>query len=479
MTDTAADNADSSSFVEHLRLVHFTLMATCLVAIAAITSRSQSSAERAYEETIQLIDVSQQWDRGRWLKKVIENKKETLPVSLDEGLPQEPTLYIRGDSASSVLSFSVPRPGRPGLNQNRTFGSGVQFGVFDWLILATRTGQDSTALFIDELHDIKTLQDAISVWNTLNSYGYVARLIGTRDGWYINQDGEPSDLKKKSVDAEKAQKKVGNNGLQLDSIPQVDQSRGLRLYLRSDLLKQLLLWGDSPDSRKYEAGQRIITRDPARCFLASFPDMSNPTLIILRADCLSEPFFPQSLFIKSLPPQRPAPALGDFLHSFPNVDDLAKNLTALNLDQLLTHFSRERNRTGERTEVFGVKLAADSVVSWSITIIIVISVYFAAIFRDFDCRVKTNDKAWNVPWIGTSAEALSCVAFAVTMVFPIFTVGYLAFRGISSGKSLWIGIFYTVVLTAIVAIPTAGVARSWVKSLRMRTVAVGASIFPR
>jgi hypothetical protein len=51
--------------------------------------------------------------------------------------------------------------------------------------------------------------------------------------------------------------------------------------------------------------------------------------IVLRADCVSERLSLQSSLIDGFVPP---PPLGEFARSFPDVDDLAKHLTALSLD---------------------------------------------------------------------------------------------------------------------------------------------------
>jgi hypothetical protein len=64
----AIAGADCSSFVEHLRLVYFTLIAASLITIIAITSEAPSSAARAYEQTNLLLRVRDRWHSGEWLR---------------------------------------------------------------------------------------------------------------------------------------------------------------------------------------------------------------------------------------------------------------------------------------------------------------------------------------------------------------------------------------------------------------------------
>jgi len=70
MTDNSESGstpADNSGFVEHLRIVHFTLIAACLILCIAVTSQTRSSSRRAYEQTIQLQRIQALWHNGQWL----------------------------------------------------------------------------------------------------------------------------------------------------------------------------------------------------------------------------------------------------------------------------------------------------------------------------------------------------------------------------------------------------------------------------
>jgi hypothetical protein len=85
MTDDARSNPsppDNSSFVEHLRLVHFTLIAACLILCIAVTSQTRSSATRAYEQTIQLQRIQNIWAGGAWLDDFVVKRQATIPKGM-------------------------------------------------------------------------------------------------------------------------------------------------------------------------------------------------------------------------------------------------------------------------------------------------------------------------------------------------------------------------------------------------------------
>lgn len=88
-------NRDTSTFVEHLRLVHFTLVLTCLVALIAASSQAPTSAARAYEEVNQLIILKDRWQGGRWLYDEINRNKSSIDqIELVLGSPERTITFL-------------------------------------------------------------------------------------------------------------------------------------------------------------------------------------------------------------------------------------------------------------------------------------------------------------------------------------------------------------------------------------------------
>src|SRR5262249_16622091 len=234
----------------------------------------------------------------------------------------------------------------------------------------------------------------------------------------------------------------------------------LYLYLRGDLLKYLSAVSEPEDSPS-KASALKISRENSSCYLIA--DDVIPELYILRANCESEPLYLQALLVKELAP--PRPGTGDFSHSFPNIDELTKNLSGLSLGDLQLFVAAERKRSGEKIELMGAKLPQETVAFWGLAILLVITGYFWAIFRDFSKHVRPRDTAWRVPWIGTSAEIVCRFGFAITLLVPTFAAAYLAWRAIKSEEVILIQLFYGLVALAVVAL-TIGIIRAHLTALR-------------
>lgn len=422
---------DNASFVEHLRLIHFTLLAGCFVALVAITSAAPSAAGLAYEELKQLLNFKQVWHDGQWLTKVLEQRAGPI-VGSANSLGPSTTIYYTGGSSTRDgfdppwrgVIFSTAEPQPPGGTRSR-------------LIFATKSGDEFVAVRkVDE--KLQTVDDAKRIWNALRGYTHLVLYKSAKDGWAFDQDGKVSELKFESE---------GH---------QTERGKLLHFFLRGDALKNL-----SADSHPwYKAAYPKIKNDNSRCYVAHWI-----WLYGMRADCDVQPLSLQEDIAAEL--RSPRPILNEFSRSFPNLDDLAKHMGGLTLDDLAIFINAERKRSAEKVELLGAKLPQDTVAIWGLGVLLAVSAYFWAIFRDFANRVTRDDGAWKVPWIGTS-DSLSRVGFVVTLLFPYFTAGYLVWRGIEPIEAWSTRLLYVAALLAIGA-STIGVLLAHVQAMRQRS----------
>jgi len=146
---------------------------------------------------------------------------------------------------------------------------------------------------------------------------------------------------------------------------------------------------------------------------------------------------------------------------------LTKNLSGLSLGDLQLFVAAERKRSGEKIELIGAKLPQETVAIWGLAILLVITGYFWAIFRDFSKRVRPGDIAWKVPWIGTSAEIVCRVGFAITLLAPTVTAAYLAWSAIKSEEVMLIQLIYGLAVLAVLAV-TIGITTAHLAALGVR-----------
>jgi hypothetical protein len=438
-------NKDNSKFVEHLRLIHFTLLASCLVGVIAITSTSPSFADRAYNQTNQLLAIAQYWQRGKWLEDLLakeHSKIEAIRTNIPNILR-----YRSKESHSTNFSFLYPHPGAEvphvaspiGVASNEPLFATYRKSTHDWLTLATKLGDDGRIATTDFSEGFSTLGAGQKTWDALDRFSQLVSLNGVRGGWYIDAKGKAVEIEP-VPDAEQAAL-VPHSGL---------PDSGLRLYLRTDLIEEFSATTnkDLPAAHSLLA---IIEKSRDSCYLsAGRVDERGVGLFVLEGSCSAQPAFLQSLFVQQLNAPQPPP--GTFVVSFPDVAELGKHLSGLSLSDLRLFVAAERNRSGEKIELPIVKIPEQSISGWGDFIILALTGYFLAVFRDFANRVAgPSDAAWDIPWGGTSAEPLSRIAFVISLSAPIVVASILAWRGIRTDLSVFTIACYGFALIGIVA----------------------------
>jgi hypothetical protein len=288
-------------------------------------------------------------------------------------------------------------------------------------------------MFASWYYSIDTLGQMTKLWNSLDKFKDIFTVATLHGGW-----------------AFKAHTMIKLTDNVTFIAQRGDEYRELvvGLLTRQDLL-QYLSYMDEKDSKfSPSAVSQVVLEDKdTQCFLFDYtPSMA----IVLRAECITDHI--SSPLLSLTHTFRPPPPIGTFSQSFPEVDDLAKNLQALSLEDLQTFFHAAMSRSGETIELPGVKLPGEAVTSWGIVILVIIQVYFFVIFNEFCARVTWGDKAWNIPWIGISRDVISKAAFGVSMLIVLCAVGYLSWRGIRNTSNVSMIALYGVAIGISAAI---------------------------
>ncbi|GEM_PF-5450298 len=426
--------ADHSSFIEHLRLVHFTLCLTCFIAIIAVTAKSSSSAQRAYDQSNLLLKLQTKWDGGKWLDNVASERSFKRPAF-------EAKVEASGNPPRSFVFRS------PGDGPLERYG---------WFAFAKADKGGLTALKPHIGESFTNIEDAETVWNMLGEFQYVVTPSLVHDGWM---------MKPKVVDAKL------NGGAPVAISTRTASPTGdlavTRWFLESGIEEYMASEGETFRS----AALDLMKNHKASCyFIAIVRDRDNPEnrspppfqgLLVFPTDCKVEQIDLRQLLGSSiLPAEFP---LGDFKHSFPDASDLGKNLKTLKLAELRDYFQAEQDRSGDKVELPLVKLPAESVAYWGTATILLLTMYWFAVFRDFGLRIKPDDKAWDTPWIGTSSEPLSQGLFLATALLPCCTAAYLIFHGLDRSFDWESRLLLAIAAFVLVGLPVAGIVLSWRK----------------
>lgn len=318
----AARSNDTSSFVEHLRFVHFALVAACMVFCIAVTSQTLSNAARAYEQTNQLLRLNDLWNHGEWLRNFISKQHEATTRAMSLSEQRSRAVELIDPPPLFDLEFRFP--------QNHAF---VALGdpKYNWRLANAPLGMTSpqalsidafTSTIADEYQPNRlgssfgTLADVIRIWDRLNDFRNLIILTKLGEGWLIIHG------------VDRSTRKIGNFVIKLrESSTASTSSDGTLTTLSSpglltrDDLIQLLKFGPyrpgearlaGPDPRveAYETLLQLVFADTnTHCFF-----FDSTQLALLRATCASVRVSPQSAFSSTL--QFP-PAPGIFRERFP------------------------------------------------------------------------------------------------------------------------------------------------------------------
>jgi hypothetical protein len=269
-------------------------------------------------------------------------------------------------------------------------------------------------------------------------------------GWYLWRDWKANNWRVIQVTAK------NEPHVELASAPFLSPG----LLLREDLIEVLKHdpnWGmgmrsssipGEPDPQKeaYALLLQLVSSNPATgCYLFYAFSFNH---ILLQCDCEYDHLSLQQELVHDIFPNLP---LGEFTQSFPDLSELAMHLAALPLSDLQMHFMLEKNRAGETVETPIVKLPGRAVTSWGIGVLAILCAYFYIMLRQFRINVETEDKAWDMPWVGISQDIVSKTAFVISLISVFAVQSYLAIKGtqLSIGYLPFIMYLIGVSITAI------------------------------
>jgi hypothetical protein len=411
---------DTSNFVEHLRLVHVTLVLTCLVSVVAVLSQDESSAKRASQQLESLIRVQDAWDGGNWITRATSQR--TPPSYLGS---------IKSDNQTKRWRFvpSVAYVRKDGTSVKRPGGK----SIFD--------KQETKSDFVDLAH-------AKVIWDALRDVTEFVVPTGIHDGWHVSWTTPAPQPSPVDVHVDLDTPSQHNTGVQAPT-PEQTIAMEASWHLKADITDSALLnmtRARSDDSyftsslflpMPIAIGDRRFFQDAW-----AFPAVTQKTVVNLLKE------LKEQAKVEDLP-------VGSFQDAFPDLTELSKYLTEVPFEKLRSHFREETNRAADKIDVSFLKFPADELVYIGTGLILVLTLYTSAVLRDFRTRVVPGDKAWNVAWIGISNEASSIAIFWLSMILPPATALLLIAKAgrVSDGPKAAIvagtGLAFAVILSGI------------------------------
>jgi len=416
----------SKDAVEHIRTVHFTLIATCLALVVLASSGTPAEIGRARQE---IQDIAELTKEELWDQDVIEKGAEDL-------LKQQAN--IRRNETLPVSRFAESEDFRPSSIPNHFALRCVEFVGPNWVLSGkaadkyTYFGGGQWLRFKSRrlpLPRPQTLQDFRDLWDNLNERHSVRIPTEISSTFYhFNKSGE------RKIETTPGQwKKVDPNCQPKDKIIFVSQLQ------------------EFPGEISHEYNYLTFEMD----YVGFFP--------VLRYVDIA--FDAQGHLIDRFPKDRHPPH-GSFEYSFRALNAFTKNYQTLEIAKFDAILEAEQSRTGESFEAFGVKFPAQGTTRWGILVVLGIQLYFLIHLRELSGKLNAGDPGWDVAWIGVYESSISKIVFVVSaFVLPVCATAALGIRGLyvsDFGKLYWI--IFLVGMLAGAGLAFAG----WKYSLKMR-----------
>jgi hypothetical protein len=422
----------SKDYVEHLRTIHFSLIALSLAALVLALSPNPDEIKKARQQINAIGEVARTW-KSEWLEEAAEQAIDNYKKELD---PTDSTIRdIRDFAGGSVLTTLGTNAATIQLQRGKPSTCAVQFATPNWIIVGpVRSyfldqsgppppasqdifGSEPKPLLQDRISSIrrtsltapKTLDQFKSLWNMLNEKSGILSPIRLSMDVYTDAGLVETSL----VNSGKLQwTRVAPDTLATMCVFNFEL-RSLRDSVKNGL----------PGSSN---GFAYFFAEPFG--LSEFTPVNLSNQIT---------FTPQNGLMQDFGSWKPVG--GSFEHSFPELNKITKNYQTLEIDKFDAILEAEQNRTGESFEAFGVKFPAEATTRWGILVILAVQLYFWVHLQELSRKLAPDDPGWEVAFIGMYHSLPSRLVYTFSaLALPIGAVTALGIRGLFVGSFHWL-----------------------------------------
>lgn len=118
-----------------------------------------------------------------------------------------------------------------------------------------------------------------------------------------------------------------------------------------------------------------------------------------------------------------------FSEVFPDLKQASEQLATLELEDIKDFIHDEAAKGPEVFEAFGMKFPQGQVTFWGITVLLCVQFYLLTYLLQLKHKLSIDDPGWDVPWMGMNLSGIAQLAFFASLVLlPSFAVISLAVR---------------------------------------------------
>lgn len=414
---------DSAKFIEHLRVVHFTLILTCFGLLLFTSLNQKDRATYALEQLRDIRTVVDGWN-PYWLKQYVEKTvggSGTGLLALDKDLRNglwidAPSLYMRNTVFDARIFSSYVAEADDDYLTSVLSGAPQNESIYRGFTASDKNRDDNTEIVSLFLKPPGSISEFRLLWNGLGK-----KLV-------VHNFHSPSS----SISISKTHQSligmggtVGMGGMS----PHDWRARTGTDNTKNVVQVKLESVRRSDSNGQVDAGPLsfwIIGGDENSGFELALKTSSTKMELDPRFGLLDGPL-----------------ELRPFEEIFPELNQLSTDFDTLSLDKLETILRKERDRRRDSFTAFGIKIPNEAISIWGPLTIVIIQLYFALHLSSFLNGRNAPEMSVIVPWIGLYNEPISfIVTFLSSSIFPVIVILYLGVR-------FWSGDFWAVVAFAI------------------------------
>jgi hypothetical protein len=372
----------SKDFVEHLRTVHFTLIAIAVGLTVLVLSSKQYNAVNALVQIEEILDLERQWSPA-WMEQFGDSQKQSAALKdIGNFLVEQSGVYWSDPGFEGVIH---------GIKQWHASPNDIavkcKFPKENWY----QSGLDWSPTKFPE-----TLTDFKAWWGSLGQ-SYIIYL--------------PDSI---------ANSGVVENVITEASVAEFSttiEGRTPRLELQLSLDPKELSDSTDEDGKQQSFSYvALVGNDRGQMLKISILALKRYEVT---RDTISHHF--HNLHA------------GEFQDTFADLARASDAMSDLPLQDIKEFIHDEASKGPEIFEVFGMKFPAGQVTLWGIILLLSIELYFFTYLRQLAGKLNPDDPGWDVPWIGMDGSTLARAILFVTVVpLPVAALTLLAVRRATS-----------------------------------------------
>jgi hypothetical protein len=369
----------SVDFVEHLRAVHFGLIALCVILILVISGKRDAMLSKAINEAIEIEQLRDEWKavddlfvRSGPYGYGVSKLDPSFLIEFESSFKSFPSAGITVRALSPSASKSVSHP-----------------WIYNYESMKTAP---------------RSLTEFRTLWNDLHNHATVRIAV-------INSPTECTPwLQLKSVTESR---------LYFSQSLVNDKCDMVNMMLPPKLPSANTEWSLGKDKDK--ADRFFLEVDTEDIKTGRFEGELHATLTFRFTTSEISPDVLRGYF--------PDVGSGAYETAFPELVNESKGLEVINLSEMVNRLKDKQGKGDQNIEVIGLKLPNEDLNRWGIVLLLSVQFYFWLHLHELNKKIDGTSPGWDVAWIGMYSSLPAVITMWIsTGALPVAAVGLLASR---------------------------------------------------